>query len=127
MGEINFKKIWNHPVYIFTGLIVAIIFFFVISRNIKGCDEAYLEFYDLSFNGLVLKKYIDHSNHALKTIDLKYSNDITWSIVYFNFDYSGLYEYIQEYDSIVKRENSYRVTVYRGDNTIEFDVDYQCQ
>ena len=101
-------------------IIIIAIFSILISIFYTKLDKLHFErikhsylnyYYSESLNGVILKKYIDKRNHSIKTIQIRTIDD-TISLA-FDFDNSGLFEYLIKGDSISKNQNSFQITVLR--------------
>lgn len=77
----------------------------------------------LAFNGVVLDKYIDVINHNYKTCLIHANNDTIKVLL--DFDRSGLYSYINEGDSIIKRSGTPKIIVIRNNISKEFVLRYE--
>lgn len=69
-----FVNKWNRVSFIFVIFILAFFFIYVEITKDEVCMETTKKYLKISFNGIVLDKYIDYENHAEKTIKIK-SND----------------------------------------------------
>ncbi|MGQ2981930.1 hypothetical protein [Flavobacterium sp.] len=66
-----------------------------------------------SYNGIVIKKYIDKSNHATPTVILKDGRELSFI--------GNIYDKINVGDSIVKFSGDIKMFIYRAGNKIELD------
>ena len=115
------------------GYIAAIIFviFFVIKTIIEvshsRCD-VFNEFLSLNYNGIIVNKYIDHSNHSTRTIIIKNLNDSaeqTFDLL--DWDETGVFDKLNKNDTIVKRLGS--DTLYQKDKNgnAEYILTFGCK
>jgi hypothetical protein len=116
------KKIWN--ILTIIGLIVIVIWFIKQPSDHQICRNYYRKAKNYSYNGIVIKKYIDTENHSHKTIKLLRSGDTLTRI--FTEDISGFYEYVQIGDNISKKEGSYDIKLFTGREDTIFTLDYGC-
>lgn len=90
-------------------------------RNRAVC-ELFAEFKTSSFNGVVEKKFLDEEHHLHEAIFVDNQEH------HFNHDKSGFYTFIQEGDSIIKKEGSESVVIYRQGKMVEqYEIDFGCQ
>ena len=68
---------------------------------------------ELSFKGVIFKKYINKKQHNYPILEVMQS-DKKIQEVNLSTDNSGLFEYVQEKDSIVKEQGLLNVHVYRN-------------
>jgi len=111
-------------------LIITIVYaiFWFKSRWVTLDEECY-ELYEIEkdnfYHGYVIKKFNDKRNHGAKTILLIDEQD-TLSIG-MAFDNSGLFEYIETNDIIVKNSGYYQVHLFRNhEQDTAFLIDYGC-
>lgn len=110
---------------LFTVIALTIV---IILVNILGPDyeslrrDAYESLRYEVFSGVVLKKFRDKNNHDYPTIELR--NAYGTQLIRLQLDESGLYNFVQEKDSIVKDYGSYVVKVYRQDKLFQFTLNY---
>jgi len=114
----NFKK--QIPGYLAFIIIAAGLSFLTDYYSKKNCHIFYK---DLSFSGVVTKKYVDYKQHEYPFIELRTSVDSTQLISLSN-DNSGLFELIQVNDSLTKSSGELKVHVYRcsSDSTIFLQI-----
>ncbi|MBK6284586.1 MAG: hypothetical protein IPF54_19895 [Draconibacterium sp.] len=74
------------------------------------------------YNGVVTKKFINSEEHNYKTVLLNNGQEL-----WMNWDLSGLYEFIEINDSIMKNSGSYAVKVYRDSLEYIYVIDYGCE
>ena len=74
-------------------------------------------------SGVVFEKYLDSSNHLVKTINIELDNskhcDITVPL-----EKSGFFNFIQIGDSIFKDKNSLMIVIVRKDTVINYSLKY---
>ena len=105
----NFRRIWNILFYLIIPL-AAIIYLILQPSREKTSLEYSNKIKKELYQGLIVEKYIDKKQHYSKVIKIASKDTIIWVLTY---DKSGLYDYLQEGDSINKAVGSYEVTVFR--------------
>jgi hypothetical protein len=78
----------------------------------------------LVFKGIINRAFEDKENHNTKTLLIENNGDI--QVFYLAFDKSGLFEYLQKGDSVIKKYKSYDIIVKRNDEVKVFKLDYNC-
>lgn len=75
-----------------------------------GCDLAH-DVYLENFRGIVVKKFVDASEHNNETIIYRDENKTEVYLILYSTDYGDLYENLNVGDSIIKKKNAmnYRV------------------
>jgi hypothetical protein len=101
------KSIIGYSIFI---IVVVILILYSNYSSVNNCIKANKE---LSFNGHVLRKYIDKKEHENLILEVIDEGGINKKID-LSLDYSGLYEYVQTNDSIVKYSGSLKVMVFRS-------------
>jgi hypothetical protein len=97
-------------------LILIIIVIFLVKLNKQyGNDQIKNYYQKLALNGIVSKKYVDKKQHNYPILEIQ-SNEGIQEVNLCN-DNSGLFDYVQESDSVVKIEGTLNVIVFR--NNIE--------
>ena len=76
------------------------------------------------FHGRVIKKYVDQSNHRLKTIQIQ-DRDQVFEYVLIQ-DTSGFYEYVKPGDSLLKLKNDDHIKLIRDGLNRKFKIWYGC-
>ena len=66
-----------------------------------------------SYSGIIDQKYIDTANHQYETLIIQ--TDSGQKVIICNMDNSGLFNYSEVGDSIVKHDESYMVDIYKND------------
>ena len=82
------------------------------------------EFKRTEFNGQVVKKYVDQSNHNSKTIQIQ-DHDHVFEYVLIQ-DTSGFYEYVKPGDSLLKFKNDDHIKLMRDKLSRKFKIWYGC-
>lgn len=113
------KKNWT--ILYVVSIIVVIIFFINQPSTKEVCKQLYEKEKVVSYSGIVLSKYRDSTNHYDRVIELK-----TKEKIIVEWDKSGLYEFVQFNDRIIKKEGSYEVKLYRNSTEHSFVVDFKC-
>ena len=108
------------------GLLTIIFFIFLAKeRSIEDCIRIRKTYVNKEYNGIINKKFEDKENHALPTFIIKEENERK---IFGSFrDNSGLYEYSQVGDSIIKEKGSLEVKIIRDDEDTIFKLDFNCQ
>ena len=119
-----FKKIWR--IWTIVGFFVIIAFFAYKLSNQKSCSYYYKNEKKKFYSGIITNKYVDKKEHNNKFIELE--NEYNNLKLLMNNDLSGLFEYVRVNDSIIKKKDSYLISVYRNSkkDTI-FELDYGCK
>lgn len=98
----------------------------LLRKNVR-CD-AYDQFLSISLNGVVNQKYIDYSQHSYKTIIYKNFEDSAFKKVLFDFDLSGLYDYINVTDTIYKEAHNDSIfKLTNGKRVLISKADFGCE
>jgi hypothetical protein len=107
-------------------LIVIVIIIIIIESTQKPCSYYLEQELQTEYYGKVIDKYIDMEEHGYKTVVLK-RRDVTFTELY-NSDVSGLFEYLMVNDSIVKKQGSNDIYIYRNSSLdTVFTLDYGCK
>jgi hypothetical protein len=105
-------------------LITILVFYLFIPSEKEICLKAFSDALKLEFKGTVREKFIDNNNHLAPTIIVESGKD---SIKITDYrDRSGLFEYLEKGDSIIKSNNSPLITVKRNDVNSSFTITYDC-
>ena len=107
----------------FLFLLVTIL---LVNRNEPSDEEILCSHYrhlkSLTYEGVVLDKYLDENNHGLPTIRIQ-EGERTRQIVLV-YDISGFFEEVQAGDSVSK-ENGYSATIIRmGAPHVRYELNY---
>ncbi|WP_053178555.1 hypothetical protein [Sunxiuqinia dokdonensis] len=113
------KRIWL--VWYTLSIIVVVVFFLSQPSSDKVCLQQYEREKGISYDGIVKAKYRDSTNHFDRTVELKDDRKILME-----WDKSGLFEFIQTNDSIIKKAGGYEVKLYRNLNEYKFQIDFGC-
>lgn len=109
--------------YIIISLFLGIVFFiYHFEPTSKIINDVFKQDLKLSFEGLVIDKYIDHKNHNSKTCVILEDGDTT--IILLNFDESGLYNYLFVGDSVFKNNGDSLILVKRRNDIRHFYLNY---
>lgn len=98
------------------GMALCLIYFFVYIVYIGPYFEK-ATFFESSFKGLVIDKYIDYDNHSNNTVVVKSQNG-TLKLTYL----TSIYQNIIVGDTIVKSKESITVYVYGKNKQLQQDV-----
>lgn len=67
---------------------------------------------DSDYSGVIIEKLVDTLNHNIETLTIKKNSDtIEWMT---NFDISGFFKYVEEFDSLLKKPNEIYVKIFRN-------------
>ena len=87
---------------------------FLNQLNTKCSNKQSMKFYmELNFKGVISKKYINKRQHNYPILEVMQLDEKIQE-VNLSTDNSGLFEYVQEKDSIVKTQGLLNVHVYRN-------------
>lgn len=114
-----YRKIWG--ILYIIGIIGVVIFFISQPSSEKICIQQYEKEKSVYYDGIVTNKYIDSTEHNYRTIILSNHKSL-----WMDWDESGLYEFIEVNDSIVKDTGSYEVRLYRDSIEYNFIIDFGC-
>ena len=116
----NSKKIRN-----FMILITGVVFFIVQILNQPSCLESYIKEKEIHFNGIITKKFIDKKNHNYPMIQiLNKGMSLDYNLVH---DLSGVFDFVEKGDKIIKNKGSNDVIVRRDGEDILFVLDFGCE
>lgn len=116
----------NKLVYYLIAIpILAIFIFYQINKYGSNCQKFSNDVNSHEFSGVVVKKYYDKKNHDYHTVEYKQADLIVHKLTYPN-DRSGLFNFLNKGDSIVKLSGSSKVIVNRKDKAFEFFLDFGC-
>jgi len=119
--KINIMKTTKWYVYL-SFLLMIIFFMYHFKSPNKIRSTKFKDDISKEFNSIVINKYIDKENHGYNTCLFK-NKDNTIKFI-FGFDRSGLFEYIEIGDSIIKPSGDSLVIVKRNEIVKEFMLDY---
>lgn len=94
-------------------------------KNFGSCEDAMEMELLIDYSGNIVNKYIDSLNHLARTIKIKNEKGEMKKIL-MDWDKSGLFDYLDTGDSIVKVLDSYDVQVYKKNKLRTFTIDYKC-
>lgn len=108
------------------GLLTIIFFIFLAKeRSKEDCIRIRKKYVNKKYNGIINRKFKDKENHALPTLIIKEKNQRK---IFGSFrDISGLYEYSQVGDSIIKEKESLKIKIIRDNKDTIFKLDFNCQ
>jgi hypothetical protein len=122
---------YKHVVSFFGMFIILIVILrncsseiFDIKPNDILCDTYRQESFTV-INGIVDSVYEDKKNHSQDMLKVKNGKDI--QTIYLEYDRSGLFEYLNSGDSVIKEYKSYEVVVKRSNSVKVFVLDYGCK
>jgi len=108
---------------ILTIITLAILLYKQPSKN-ELCLQAFEKIKDLQYNGIVIEKYKDF-NHSTPVFIVESYNQNKVTVSDFR-DISGLFNFIEIQDSIIKERHSYEVKIIRNSDERIFIIDYGC-
>jgi hypothetical protein len=113
--------------YTFISFIVLFIYFyvFVFNKQQTLCENIFSETVKEFYEGIIIQKYIDNKNHMNKTLIIRClnENDV---VKVFNWDKSGLFEFVQQGDMIIKKSNEKYIYIKRDSLEKVFELDFKC-
>ena len=74
-------------------------------------EKFMLYYYEREFEGEIIKKFIDKSDHSSEKIILKDSNNEI--VIYLNYESKHIFNKFMKGDSISKKRNSYSIKIIR--------------
>lgn len=86
---------------------------------------AYNEVKFVVIKGRISNVLEDRDNHSVNTFEIEDNNDL--QKLYLEFDKSGLFEYAQKGDSLIKNYKEHEVTIIRDGLEKTFLLDYGCK
>jgi len=118
------KMIKSEKYFPILAIIVGVVFFTYMTRKEnEKLPEYYQKEEATEYMGVVIRKYVDKSNHNWKTLIVE--NNCTEIKTIWNADKSGFFEFVNEGDSIVKISGSYMIQVYNNNFLIKtFKIDW---
>lgn len=111
-------------IYTLVALSIGIVWFYFQIKKQGTCQDAEKMELNVEYNGIMLKKYIDKSNHLFEIIEIGNKNRI--QKIMLDWDESGMYEFVEIGDSIVKELNTLEVKVFRKNAKTTFIINYGC-
>ncbi|MFB9078019.1 hypothetical protein ACFFLS_05035 [Flavobacterium procerum] len=84
------------------------------SNDAKISRDAYIQMFDKSFSGLIVKKYLDKDNRMSPMFQLNNSSEV--------YGYAILWEKAKTGDSLIKKANSRFVKILKKDTTLVIDM-----
>lgn len=105
------------------GIFIAICISLVHFTRKYGNKETMKYYKELNFNGVVIKKYINKTQHNFSMLEIKHSGEDAQK-VNLSTDISGLFNYVREKDSVVKVKGILKVHVYRNSTDSVFILNW---
>lgn len=110
---------------IFLGLFLLIVYAAVPSINYTNC-RSNQRFQKTIFDGVVVKKYLDRSEHSIPRIEIMGFNDSLTEFSFFG-EHTGIYNRISISDSLRKMGGSNEILIKISGEYVRFGVaDFQC-
>jgi hypothetical protein len=104
--------------------IVCLYFLFGTEKKCRGNEF----FKNISFQGVVSKKYLDPTQHLIPVIDLVELQSNKINTIDFFLDISNSYDKIEISDTILKKEGSMDIYIIKNNNAVFLTkVDFSCQ
>ena len=101
------------------------VYFCVPSINYTNCLYGE-DFRQIEFEGVVIRKYLDKSNHSTPIAELKNSKDTIEEIHFFG-DHSGLFDKITDGDSLKKSKGTNEILKKINNEYVRFGyADFNC-
>jgi hypothetical protein len=91
----------------------AVVFLIIKYSNRYGNNQTAKFYNELSFSGVISKKYINKKQHNYPILEVMKSDNKIQEIN-LSTDNSGLFEYVQKKDSVVKMRGSLDVHVFKN-------------
>jgi hypothetical protein len=107
--------------------VLTIVFFVVLAKHKtkEDCIRIGEMYVNMEYKGLIKQKFEDMENHALPTLTI--INEGKQSKTFGSFrETSGLYNYSQVGDTIIKERGSLIVKILRVDKDTIFNLDFNC-
>lgn len=106
---------------------LTIVFFIVLAkRNAKvDCIRLRETYINMEYKGLIMQKFEDMENQALPTLTIISEKKQSKTFGSFR-ETSGVYNYSQVGDSIIKEKGSLKVQILRADKDTIFNLDFNC-
>lgn len=101
------------------NLVLVIVIFIIMlhyltwSKEESDCNH-YNDFKSLTFDGIVIGKYYDKSQHSYPTIELKSLHENSIQKIYLVGEKSNLFNLLSKSDTIFKKKNSALVLIKRN-------------
>lgn len=111
--------------------ILGIVFLFFIFKVIidswnSRCDVLE-EFKSYKFNGMIVNKYIDSTDHSTKTVIIKnFSTSILDTFTLLDWDTSGFYYKIKINDTLIKDRGSDMISLKNRTGIVNYILDFGC-
>jgi len=103
-------KVW--VVLCIVGIPIILLWFkSIIPTPVEHRNAVITAYRNLSFEGVVVEKFRDIDEHNFKKVILREDN--ASKTVLFNNETSGIYDFIEVGDSIIKEEGSLRIRLFR--------------
>ncbi|MBU1012595.1 MAG: hypothetical protein KKG99_06295 [Bacteroidetes bacterium] len=110
--------------YIYFSILIAVVFFIYHFRSPSNIrNEKFKRDVRIEFNGHVIGKYIDINNHNYKICLIQSNTDTIRFLL--NFDISGLFNYANVGDSIIKNKDESKIVIIRNNVIKEFFLKYE--
>jgi hypothetical protein len=97
----------------------------VLSIGERNMCKAKSKALDIEFSGVLIRKYKDKSDHLKKKVKI-ISNRGGFESSFLTSEMSGFFEELIEGDSLIKEMNSLEVRIFRGENHLNYFLDYMC-
>ena len=109
-----------------TGIVITIVLFYLLPTiHETVCSRYKTDVKNENVKGKVIRKFIDIENHSRKFTEI-ISNHIDTIKYDLTLDISGIYEYLNVNDSVVKESGNYNFAIKRESKDTVFVLNYDC-
>ena len=107
-------------------ILVASLFLFIPNENVECIWQEEIE--SLEFDGIVVAKYTDSTNHSIPVLKIRNFSDNQIDTVYLFGDESGVFSIVNKADTIFKYKSS-SIFYRRSSDSIEYlgQVNFGCE
>lgn len=110
----------------FFSFFLLCIFPFIKQAFQSNCN-AYQDFLKDSYNGIVVKKYINREQHSYKTVEIKNLTDSKINVFLLDFDISCFYDKININDTIYKEHGNNTIYLTNKNGKSISVLDFGCK
>ncbi|MGB5979569.1 MAG: hypothetical protein WBG62_19295 [Cyclobacteriaceae bacterium] len=105
-------------------LLVFVVIYVLYDPSKINCQKAE-EVANMIINGVVLDKYLDEDNHLNEKLVIS-PEPLNYEEYFLLRERNHVYEKIEIGDYIIKERGSLKLLLLRGNDTIYFELDYNC-
>ena len=98
-----------------------------IIKSFNAECNAFKAFLQLSYQGVIVKKYIDRDEHDYHTIEIKSFNNIQNEKLILDYDKSGFYKMINVNDTIYKKTGSDTIFIDNNSGKKRYVLNFGCK